>query len=223
MRPRPFSFTSFSTFVTCPRQYHAKYILKTVKDDPDTPHLVWGRQVHTAFENRQRDQVPLPAGLGVHEQFMQQLDKRPGELEVEMKVALNTSLEPCDFFDPKTFYRGIVDWLKVDRAAGRAYVVDYKTGKRRPKWDQLALNALWVFAAHPGVRLVSAEFYWTQDCAADRKVWGAAGQADLWAKMKPDLRQYAQAHIEDVWQPRQSGLCRAHCPVLDCEFNGKGR
>ena len=40
----------------------------------------------------------------------------------------------------------------------------------------------------------------------------------LWAPFIGDLKQYMQAFREDIWQPRQSGLCNGWCPVTDCEF-----
>jgi hypothetical protein len=40
----------------------------------------------------------------------------------------------------------------------------------------------------------------------------------VWGEFLPNLKQYAQAFKEDIWQPRQSGLCGGYCPVTDCEF-----
>jgi hypothetical protein len=38
----------------------------------------------------------------------------------------------------------------------------------------------------------------------------------------PDLKQMVEAYKTDTWQARQSGLCKRHCAVVDCEFNGMG-
>jgi hypothetical protein len=34
----------------------------------------------------------------------------------------------------------------------------------------------------------------------------------------PDIKQYQQAFVQDVWQARQSGLCHGWCPVTTCEY-----
>jgi ATP-dependent protease HslVU (ClpYQ) ATPase subunit len=34
------------------------------------------------------------------------------------------------------------------------------------------------------------------------------------------LAKLAGAFEANVWNPKQSGLCRKHCPVKECEHNG---
>ena len=49
---------------------------------------------------------------------------------------------------------------------------------------------------------------------------GHADEAVLW---KPWLSKYAaleKAYETGVWNPRPSGLCRRHCPVVECPHNG---
>lgn len=113
MRPLTFSFSSLSTFVNCPRRYHAQYVLKTVKDDPNTPHLVWGNRVHKDFELRQRDGVPLPKDIAMHEPLMKQLEALDGEKKQEMKIAFGPGFKPTEFFGKDAIYRGVIDHITI--------------------------------------------------------------------------------------------------------------
>jgi len=220
MKPKAWSFSALDTFKTCPRQYEAKYVTKSVQEEK-SEQMLWGERVHKAFEDRQRDGTPLPADLEPHEAYMQKLEALPGEHAVEQKIALNRKREPCGFFDPDTWFRGIIDYRKVGDEG--AYVVDYKTGKPHQKMDQLALFALHTFAMFPETDLVHVRFYWTQTQTETRWAYTRADIMPTWQKFIPDLRQYAEAFKTDTWQPRQSGLCKRWCPVTSCEFNGKWR
>ena len=109
-----------------------------------------------------------------------------------------------------------MDYEKVDVPNGLARIVDYKTGKKKAKWEQLAMNAVHTFASHPEIERIDARFYWTVDQSEDRKVWGRAEIPMLWDMVLGDLRQYAEAFKTETWQPRQSGLCKGWCPVTKC-------
>lgn len=214
MKPLPWSYTALEDFVNCPRSYHAKRVLKTVKEEK-SEQMIWGERVHKAFELRQMEGTKLPAELAAHEQFMERLKAMPGLKWVEQKVALNKKLEPCEFLGPDVWWRGIIDFKKVHRE--HAVIVDYKTGKVHSKFQQLTLFALHTFAEHPDVEAVDVMFYWTQTGTQSAQAYKRSQIPELWAKFVPNLKQYAQAFKEDLWQPRPSGLCNGWCPVKDCE------
>lgn len=103
----------------------------------------------------------------------------------------------------------------------RARIVTHNTGKPHDKWKQLGMFAIHTFLQFPDVRLVNAQFYWTKTASATKKVWSREDMPVLWNMFMPDLKQYAQAFKNDIWQPRPSGLCKRHCPVFDCPHNGR--
>lgn len=215
MKPKAWSFSALDTFKTCPRQYEAKYVSKSIQEEK-SEQMLWGERVHKAFELRQLDGTPLPAGLEVHEEYMQKLEALPGIHNVEQKIALNFKRQPCNFFGPDVWFRGIIDYIKV--GSDGAYVIDYKTGKPHQKMDQLSLFALHTFALYPDTDLVHVRFYWTQTMTETRWAYTRDDIMPIWRKFIPDLKQYAEAFKTDTWQPRQSGLCNGWCPVKDCEF-----
>jgi len=43
----------------------------------------------------------------------------------------------------------------------------------------------------------------------------------LWQKWLMEYGKMEKSYENDVWNPRPTGLCRAHCIVLECPHNGK--
>lgn len=220
MKPLPWSPSALDTFVNCPRQYQAKYVLKNVKEER-SEQQVWGEHVHKCFEERQSLGKPLPESLEMHEDYMVLLEGKPGMHYTELKIAFTKppEIQPCswDWRREDIWCRGVIDYLKVDVEDGMATIVDYKTGKPHTKYRQLSLYALHTFGNYPAVNLINAQFYWTQTGAATKKVWSREDIPGLWADMVGDLKQYKEAFKTDTWQARQSGLCNGWCPVKDCE------
>jgi hypothetical protein len=218
MTPLPWSPSALEQFVNCPRQFHEVRILKSVKDEPGEQQL-WGIKMHEAFEKRQRDKEPLPEELAMHEPYMRRIESWGVRRFTEQKVALDRHGRSCSFFSSSVWWRGIIDFINIDGSLARS--VDYKTGKPHEKWRQLSQYALWMFAQYSNLNIVDTRFYWTQTMSETRKVWDRKEIPELWVALMPDLRQYVAAFKEDIWQPRQSGLCKKHCPVVSCEFNGR--
>lgn len=215
MKPKPWSHSALDDFVNCPRAYSEKRIFKSVEETKGEA-TIWGEQVHKHFEDRLVEGVALPPILEMHEAFLARLEALPGHQFVEEKIALNTSGQPCEFFGDEVWFRGVIDYLKVN--GSQALVIDHKTGKVHQKTQQLSLFAIWVFAKYPEVETVCAEYYWTQNRAKAGATYHRHQIPQLWAPILPNLRQYMQAFQQDLWQPRQSGLCRGFCPVTSCEF-----
>lgn len=215
MTPLPWSHTALDDFVNCPRAFHAKRVIKTIKEEK-TEAMIWGEWVHKQFENRQAHNTPLPPELAEHEEYMLRLENMSGEAFTERKIALNRKAEPCGFFDKDVWYRGVIDYTKI--TGNTALVVDYKTGKMHSKYQQLKSFALSTFAMFPEVFRVDVRYYWTQTKQATGEQYTRVMIPQLWQVFTPDLKQYVEAFKTDTWQPRPSGLCRGWCPVTDCEF-----
>lgn len=211
----PWSHSRLEDFKNCPRAFYEKQVAKSVVEEKGEA-TIWGEQVHKHFEDRLTSGVVLPAALQVHEPFLARLEALPGEAGVEERIALDMRGQPCGFFDPDVWFRGVIDYKKVSGDA--ALLIDHKTGKHHTKFGQLKLFAIHTFIAHPEVQTVRAEYYWTQTMTKSGEGYSREQLPELWKTFVPDLRQYAQAFREDTWQPRQSGLCNGWCPVTDCEF-----
>lgn len=215
MKPLPWSHSRLEDFVNCPRAFAEKQVYKSVVEEKGEA-TIWGEKVHKHFEERLVDGVVLPPELECHEDFLRRLEDEPGEMFVEERIALNKRAQPCGFFDDDVWYRGVVDVKKVNGDFAR--LVDHKTGKQKPFSRQLKVFALHTFAAHPAVMITRCEYYWTQTMTKTGETFTRNQIPALWKSFIPDLAQYAQAFKDELWQPRQSGLCAGWCPVTSCEF-----
>lgn len=219
--PKPWSYSGLETFKSCPRKFYAENVAKTVpRTESDAQR--YGTAVHLAFEQRQRDGRPLDPELILHEPKMREIERKrvEGTQRVETKFGLNRKLEPCDFFDPNVWHRGVIDY-EADLGTGVLHVVDYKTGKVKPKFLQLKLYGLYEMLC--GANRVKAEFYWTQTRDSTNFPMDRSMIKPILLEVLPDLCQYRDAFHHDIWQPRQNGLCAKWCDVKDCEFQGAVR
>lgn len=214
MIPKPWSYTSLEDFINCPKAFYEKRVAKSVVD-AGSEQMAHGLYVHKQFETHLRDDTPLADDVKLHLPFMDRMRSHAGMPFYEQKVAISRSFAPCSFFAPDAWWRGVIDFKKVDGHYAR--IVDYKTGKKHEKFQQLKLFALHTFAAHPDVTQVAAQFYWTQNQTTSTEVYTRDQIPMLWSWFIPHLKQYKLAFQTDTWQPRQSGLC-GWCPVTSCQF-----
>jgi hypothetical protein len=222
MRPLPWSHSALSDFNNCPKAFYEKRVAKSVVDPPNLAGQ-WGDYVHKEFEkylNTSRpghDQPrPLPSDLEHYREYLDAIVRQHGEMHVECKYAINTKMEPCGFMAPDVWCRSILDVLTINGQSAR--VIDHKTGRRKFDTRQLKLNALMVFIHHPEVMVVRTGFMWLKDRLFDTEDYVRANEATLWGEFMPDLVRYKTAFRQEMFVPRQSGLCNGWCPVTSCEF-----
>lgn len=210
--------TSLSTFLTCPRQYEAKYITKEVVFQ-DTPHTLFGSALHKAIEDRLMLGEPLPALLAPMEDLLARMSTLPN-MWAEKRLAADKAGRPTTFFDRVAYLRCIVDVL-ID--AGETVVcVDWKTGKKRDHQTQHNIIRSCAAANFPDAKEVVTIFVYLFTGQSDRQVWKVGDTADpAMAKTKMDLFDLALAHETGKFPTRKSGLCSKWCDVLSCEFNGR--
>ena len=206
------TFSQLEKFETCPKQFYHVRVAKDVIE-PQTEATLWGSKVHTAMEDRIRDDTPLPEGMEQWEGFAKQICAMPGEKLAEEKMALDKSFQPAEWDNAWT--RGIADMLIVH--GNKAATLDYKTGKRKLT-HQLMLYAAYTFAYYPEVETVTTGFVWLRDKKIDRETFTRADIPTIWGTFLPKVRKLEIAYEKDKWIARPSGLCNGWCPVKSCEF-----
>jgi RecB family exonuclease len=216
------SFSRMKAFETCPKQFYHVHVRKEFPFR-ETEATRYGTEFHAAAENYIRDGTPVPERFAFARPTLEALNAKPGTKHCEVKMGLTEALEPCDFNAPDVWFRGIVDLVIVD--GDRAFIVDYKTGKsaRYADTGQLQLMALAVFAHFPEVRRATGALLFVIAEKFVPAVYAATDRSVLWA---PWIKKYARlqkAYDTDVWNPSPTGLCRAHCPVVQCLHNGQNR
>lgn len=214
------SYSKMTGFETCPKQYYHVNVLKEYPFE-ETASTRYGNEFHKAAELYIKDGQALPGKFAGFEPVLASLRDKPGDKHCELKLGLTAEREPCSFFAKNVWFRGIVDLLILD--GDRAFIVDYKTGKsaKYADPDQLELMALAVFAHYPQVKVAKAGLVFVIADAFVKESYELDSKQERWARWVTRYAAMEKAHETDVFNPRPSGLCRAHCPVLECAHNGK--
>lgn len=220
MKPKAWSWTALEGFENCPRQYYETRVLKDKYPFIETDEMRWGKVVHKKFEDHVLYRSPLTADLAMHQEFLDRFLAQPGTAQAEQRIALDVNFRPCKYFDKQVevWWRGQVDASKRDLERGYSHLVDWKTGKVKNNYDQLKLFAIWEFINYPEINTVKIEYYWTQIKGSNGETYTRDQLPELISYFVPRLHRFADAFIQNVFNPKQSGLCAGWCPVTDCEY-----
>jgi len=216
---KPWSYSALTAFETCPRRFQLTRVTKQVKE-PQNEASIWGNRVHKALEEYAKGKKAMPPEMAEYGRYVDKILSYDGKRVIEEKVALDKSLRPVKWFDKNVWVRGIIDIGVV--GSEKAYLLDWKTGKRKPDNDQLMLFAALAFAKYPWINTVTTGFVWLKESKFDKDTFTREQLGEIWDEFLPRLSRLAVAYNEDKWIPKPSGLCRNWCPVGSklCEFCG---
>lgn len=216
------SYSALSLFKQCPRKY---YRLKVLKDivEPPAEHLIYGNAVHKVAEEYGRDGTPVPEKFSFIKPFVDIIKQTPGDKYYEHKMGLMEDLSPCGFMSRGVWWRGIADVLIVKPEDQSAVLLDYKTGKNAKYADvgQLELLSLAVFAHFPNVNHIDAGLVFVVSREFIETTVSRADMEKHWGKWRRDVGRLDKSVETGVWNPAPNFTCRKHCPVTDCEYNGR--
>lgn len=214
------SYSSLTSFETCPRRYKLVRIKKAVVE-PQTEATTHGNEVHKALEVSVRDNTALADKYARYANLVDAVKAAPGEKQAELKFGLTNALTPTGFFSPDVWVRGVFD-LVIQREKS-VTVIDWKTGKPKNDGDQLKLFAAASFAMFPQVQTVRTGYAWLAYNKLDQEKFERAQAPEIWKEFRGRVARIDLAHHSDNYPPRPSGLCKAWCPVPAsmCEFSGK--
>lgn len=223
MKLPAWSFSSIKTYDQCPKKFYHLKVAKDYQEDQNAEHLVYGTEFHKAAELYIKDNVPIPTQFNFAKGALDNLNKLPGEKLCEYEMGLTENLEPCGFKDENVWWRGIADLIILDREAGEARILDYKTGKSAKYADtgQLELMALATFKHFPEVKKVKAGLLFVVAKQFVKGNYHVDNSHVMWGKWLKDYERMKSSYKNNVWNPRPSGLCRKHCVVLECPHNGR--
>lgn len=224
----PWSHSSLNAYLTCPFQFYNIRILKKYVED-ESEHLIWGNAVHKALELRAKNGTEVPENMRRFQPIADQIISSPGDTYAELELAVTVDLKPTGFWDEDCWGRGKGDIIKVNY--NKAFVGDYKTGKKKPNMQQLDIMVGLVFAKFPEVEQATGAFLWTQDPTAPTVQKYTRDQlSSLFDGLKKDIDDMKYSEQNNIWPCKPSGLCRPNprtgfkgCPVLECKHNGRTR
>lgn len=212
------SFSSIKMYENCPKRYFHQRIEKSVKDEGNAV-TEYGNRIHSALELRLRDNEDLGREAGKYEAIcrgIETLALGADDLTLEEEMTLNEALQPTGWWDKDAWLRSKIDVLI--RRDDFAVMFDWKTGKRRPDFDQLEMFAVQVFAHYPKVKKVKTTFVWLKDMKMDHETYTRDDEARLWEKILGKIHRIEKSQATDNWPARPSGLC-GWCPCKGfCEF-----
>lgn len=186
-QPFPWSFSRLNDFEQCPKKFHGKYVSKEFpKENFDSPQLIEGRKVHRELELvlKQGDWELLDKKRKFLLPILQKLYSSQG-LSVESQHAFTRNLKLTDWFanEAPVWVRLIWD-VAAFSDAETVVVIDWKSGKVNPYYDQLKLFAGGIMAKYPQVQNVVAAYFWVDHPAS-----------------KPTIEEYTRKeHFEAIWQ-----------------------
>lgn len=212
------SFSALESFELCPKKHHAEKIAKTVINKPNAAQN-YGKVVHAAFEKRLISDRPLPLDLKHHEVNMAALYNAPGQGYPEQRMTLNANLELTGWFDNDAWVRSIMDYAKVN--GPNALILDHKTGRAHDKFDQIDLMAAICFVLFDTVEHIRGAYYWTKEKRFTRKDYVRADAPEIWANFMPRVKRLEHAIANDEFPAKQNYLCKRHCEVKSCPYNGE--
>lgn len=213
------SYSALTAYETCPRRFQLTRVTKQVVE-PQTEATIWGNKVHKALELFAKGEKPLPPDLQKYERYVKKILSYEGKRVVEERIALDKNFRPTTWMAKDVWVRGIIDIGVV--GSEKAYLLDWKTGKRRPDSNQLKLFAALAFAIYPWVDKVTTGFIWLKSAEFDKEVFTRDQLPEIWDEFFPRLDRLAISYRDDKWTPKPSGLCKNWCPVGRrlCEFCG---
>tara|TARA_R100000808_G_C2155357_1_gene167630 strand:+ start:10952 stop:11632 length:681 start_codon:yes stop_codon:yes gene_type:complete len=218
------SFSSIKTFEQCPKKYYHLKVIKDYEEDFSTDAILYGNEFHKAAEEYVDGTVgALDPRFDYAQDTLDKLIGMSGDKLCEYRMGLTSNLEPCEFFAKDAWYRGVADLIVLDEDNGIAKVFDYKTGKSAKYADkgQLELMALCVFKHFPKVHTVKAGLLFVVCNKLIKETYTKDDEPRLWKKWLTNYGLLEKTFETDVWNPRPTGLCKAHCIILECPHNGR--
>ena len=187
----------------------------------ETEAMRYGTDFHKACEDFIGEGKPIPEKYSYIQSTLDKFASMEGKKICELKMGLTVDLEACTFFADDVWFRGIADLLIVN--GDTAMVVDYKTGKSSKYADtgQLELMALALFKHFPQVTKVKAGLLFVVCKDLVKATYEVERSPKLWEKWLGKYARMEKAAEVNVWNASPSGLCRKHCPVLECAHNGR--
>lgn len=213
-KPFAWSYSTLNRFENCPKQYYHINVKKDVKDEyGDSEAGSEGNAIHTALFKRVTKGVPLPIAYRHFEAVAAKFANTPGDKSGELRLALNRKFLPVAFFADDVYLRAIIDLLII--RGDTAIVVDWKTGKVKPDFTQLAMSAAVLSQSAPEIETFRLAFVWLNYNNISLMTYTRDEIRSQWTTLLPRANKMEDAVKVSEFPMKPSGLCR-YCPVRSC-------
>lgn len=233
-KPFSWSYSRLKNFESCPRQYGETEVHRRIIK-PESQNIIEGKDIHDAIAKAILTCTHLPAEFEKYQPFIDRIQSKgprqgDGPVFVEHKMAITSDGKPCEFFDSRAWFRGVLDYFKLAPTQSVALICDWKTGARKEDSVQLALFAALAFAHWEDLMRIRTEFAWlnsdniflgVEECIT-AETFDRNDMPDLWDTIRDRIEALRLGIANDDFPPKPSGLCKKWCPVHTCEYFGKG-
>lgn len=214
----PCSYSSITSFETCPRKHYEERIAKSVERTSSLA-AEEGTALHKAIEDY------INEGTEFEHQYKPQIlsslkELNPNKILSEYKIAVTKELTPTDWDAEDCYARGIIDVLSFSQEDRVAYVRDWKTGRSDPFSTQLKFSALMVLAHNPELTKVFVQYDWLKEKHKTKATIHRDFLEADWKKFISRIDKLERALSENNWPEKPSGLCKKYCAVGECKYNG---
>jgi|TARA_R110002020_G_scaffold104177_3_gene243855 hypothetical protein len=222
------SYSSINVFAQCPRRWLGEKIEGFRQEE--TEALRFGSEAHTQAEMYGKTGKAFTEEFSFMEPFVKPLVEAPGDKHYEMRLALTSDLEPCDFFADDCWWRGIADLVNLlpnaDGDPTEAVLIDYKTGKNTKFADikQLQLLSLGLFHTFPSLETIKGALLFVMMPKKKSIISGEFHRKDAeeyWEHWDKLVSKLQFALLNGSFPPKKNALCKSFCPVTTCYHNGK--
>ncbi len=220
------SHSSADKFDTCPMSYYRQYI---VKDVPylETEATTWGTRVHTAMEDFVNGKADVLTELMMDDirPVASYIKDFPADHKAcETEFCFNTSGQMCAPDDHSAMYIGYIDFEAV--RGDKAWVIDFKTGKRHSKFEQVELYALSIWLRYPEVNQINTGYMWLkerdpQQFLTFKTLYRSTDMQRIWNYRVAQWQRIYAAHETGVFNAKP-GKGRAKFPCGWCSANKVG-
>ena len=119
----PWSYSSLSSFETCPRRHKLTRMDKVVTEPPSEA-MLHGNAVHKALENYLNGAAAMPEKYATYEPLARKVKDQTGKRLVEYKFGVTEGFKPTTFFAGDVWFRGVIDVGVVSEKS--ATLLDWK-------------------------------------------------------------------------------------------------
>lgn len=215
MKKRAWSYSALDMFEKCRKKFYHLKVVKDVKE-PDNQWQSDGKFIHDALFKYAIDGVPLPVQIRHMQASADRALALPhDEKHGEMRLCLNEQLKPVDFFAKDAWVRAVLDLVLVLNKEKMAFIVDWKTGKQKPGFDQLRLAAAILSRWMPEIDSFVVIYAWLKDNEFTRTVITKQELRQVWLDFMPRAAEIDKAEKTTDFPSNATPLC-GYCPVSSC-------
>ncbi len=218
------SYSTISSFDTCPHSFAEKSIYKTIKFQGNEASR-WGSECHKVAEDRITSNKPIAPKYDFMKPAVEQviLSANGQKIEAEKELGITIEKEPTSFWTGKL--RGKLD-VYFKPTDDKGVIVDWKVAKFSDKYNlETDVFSYLTFCNDPEVQKIKSVLVWLKGepfpkptvSVLDRSKDFARLEDSIWSKI--DVIE--EAIESENFRPKPNGLCKSYCEVLSCKFNGK--